>query len=191
MSLFLLICQLSGARCFGADIDPRVLRGQMYAGSADQTADTTKRDIFENFKSYSLEKPELIRMDNHLLDRHFQFKLSGNNSTSNSNTSSQNSSKSEQHIYAEMFDAIVTDPPYGIRAGAKKSGNSLTILFHHYYYSRKFPLMSLDPSLSIYLSVCLSATLSLSLSLSLSIYLSFSFSLSLSLSIYLSIYLSI
>ena len=95
----------------------------MYAGSADQTADTTKRDIFENFKSYSLEKPELIRMDNHLLDRHFQFKSSGSNSISNSDTTSQNSSKSEQHLYVEMFDAIVTDPPYGIRAGAKKSGD--------------------------------------------------------------------
>ena len=114
----------------------------MYAGSADQTADTTKRDIFENFKTYCLEKPELIRMDNHLLDRHFQFKLSGNNSTtncsanlslpltdspsnssSNSFSSSQKPSKSEQHFYTEMFDAIVTDPPYGIRAGAKKSGD--------------------------------------------------------------------
>ena len=114
----------------------------MYAGSADQTADTTKRDIFENFKTYCLEKPELIRMDNHLLDRHFQFKLSGNNSatncvanlslpltdspsnsSSNSFSSSQNPSKSEQRFYTEMFDAIVTDPPYGIRAGAKKSGD--------------------------------------------------------------------
>ena len=142
MSSFALTCQLSGAKCFGTDIDPRVLRGQMYAGSADQTADTTKRDIFENFKTYSLEKPELIRMDNHLLDRHFQFKLSGNNSatncvanlslpltdspsksSSNSFSSSQNPSKSEQHFYTEMFDAIVTDPPYGIRAGAKKSGD--------------------------------------------------------------------
>ena len=45
----------------------------MYAGSADQTTDTTKRDIFENFRTYSLEKPELIRMDNHMLDRHIRL----------------------------------------------------------------------------------------------------------------------
>ncbi len=27
-------------------------------------------------------------------------------------------------VVENMFDAIVTDPPYGIRAGAKKSGNT-------------------------------------------------------------------
>ena len=156
----------------------------MYAGSADQTADTTKRDIFENFKSYSLEKPELIRMDNHLLDRHLQFKssetfaidrsntvvtatkltavvttevkivresgdsssappqfanspssssssTSNNNNTGHSPSFSQTLSSSQSNVgsyqssenpYLGMFDAIVTDPPYGIRAGAKKSG---------------------------------------------------------------------
>ena len=26
---------------------------------------------------------------------------------------------------SEMFDALITDPPYGIRAGAKKSGESI------------------------------------------------------------------
>jgi hypothetical protein len=130
---------LLGAKCFGSDIDPRVLRGQMYAGSADRSLDSTKRDIFENFKSYNLEKPELIRMDNHLLDRHIQLKANSSrtasssdrdneNSGANSNEPRSNSSSSstrrEDDVLDGMFDVIVTDPPYGIRAGAKKSGTA-------------------------------------------------------------------
>ena len=151
----------------------------MYAGSADQKSDPTKRDIFENFKSYNLEKPELIWMDNHLFDRHMTFKcdrvgsrlyeLNGSNNNNNNNnninnnsidssssssgscnnndnnnnsTSSSSSSGGSNNqalhlphtahsphtahtahdIFSGMFDVIVTDPPYGIRAGAKKSG---------------------------------------------------------------------
>ena len=56
------------------------------------------RSIWENFKCYGLEAPEIIRMDNHLFGSHY----SGS--------------------FTNFFDAIVTDPPYGIRAGAKKSG---------------------------------------------------------------------
>ena len=105
-----------GALCTGSDIDPRVLRGEMHAGTisedelpnkptdapssnvagaaatgegtdhtkkvhvgvAEATAKKNKankqtakkRNIFENFKSYGLPVPELIRMDNHMFDRH-------------------------------------------------------------------------------------------------------------------------
>eukprot|EP01035_Chromulina_nebulosa_P017780 gene17780-23384_t len=83
-----------GAICTGFDIDSRVLHGEMYAGHGDRSI---KRNIYENFKSYNLPLPELIRMDNHLLDRHMKS-------------------------YEGIFDCIVTDPPYGIRAGARKSG---------------------------------------------------------------------
>ena len=127
----------TGAKCFGSDIDPRVLRGQMYAGSADQSSDPTKRDIFENFSAYSLEKPELIRMDNHLLDRHLQIRGSGivgisadvskgcNSATHPHPISSLTASSGtnlKENVLDGMFDVIVTDPPYGIRAGAEKSG---------------------------------------------------------------------
>ena len=99
-----------GGICFGTDIDIRVLKGIMYAGKADRTVDTTRRDIFANFEAYGLTKPELIRLDNHLIDRHLhQIK---NNNNDNGNDS----------IDCGFFDVIVTDPPYGIRAGAKKSG---------------------------------------------------------------------
>lgn len=82
----------------------RVLKGDMYAGKADRRTDRTKRDIIENFKAYGLTQPELIRMDNHLLDRHCKF------------------STTKDSAMEGIFDVIVTDPPYGIRAGAKKSG---------------------------------------------------------------------
>lgn len=37
-----------------------------------------KRNIFENFKSYGLPAPELIRMDNHLYDRHITLQHTAN-----------------------------------------------------------------------------------------------------------------
>jgi hypothetical protein len=110
----------------------------MYAGSADRSLDSTKRDIFENFKSYNLEKPELIRMDNHLLDRHIQLKTNSGRAASSSDrdrdidgadsnklrSNGSSSTYGEVGILDGMFDVIVTDPPYGIRAGAKKSGTA-------------------------------------------------------------------
>jgi hypothetical protein len=115
----------------------------MYAGSADQSSDFTKRDIFENFSSYSLEKPELIRMDNHLLDRHLQIigssgvagtgvGVDGSGASQSaalpcptSSATANTRSRVQQNVLDGVFDVIVTDPPYGIRAGAKKSGITL------------------------------------------------------------------
>jgi tRNA (guanine10-N2)-methyltransferase len=91
-----------GSLCFGTDIDSRVLKGDMYAGKADTSKDTSKRDVFANFASYNLTRPELIRLDNHLLDRHIKLNSFEGNG---------------------FYHAIVTDPPYGIRAGARKSGS--------------------------------------------------------------------
>ena len=114
--------------------------------------DPIKRDIFENFRVYGLERPELIRMDNHVFDRHVTLVAPSSSSSSSaaaaassaaSSSSSQSAEKSNNttnssgsgsdsgsgsgssdlgDMYEGMFDAIVTDPPYGIRAGAKKSG---------------------------------------------------------------------
>ena len=55
-------------------------------------------NIRSNFQQYGLSPPELVRSDNAIYHRHFRENLA-------------------------LFDAIVTDPPYGIRAGAKKSGS--------------------------------------------------------------------
>ena len=126
----------------------------MYAGSADQSSDSTKRDIFENFSAYSLEKPELVRMDNHLLDRHLQIvgssgaagAIGGGSGAcgsamtpcpSSSVTASSGTSL-QQNVLDGMFDVIVTDPPYGIRAGAKKSGNS----YHRSYAASYHTLLN-------------------------------------------------
>ena len=86
-----------GARCTGTDIDPRVLRGDMHAGKQSVGQDSSTRNIFGNFSQYGLEPPELIRLDNHLADRHYHISPA---------------------VQSEgWFDCIVTDPPYGIRAG--------------------------------------------------------------------------
>ena len=53
--------------------------------------------VFSNFQQYGLPRPELIRSDNALYHRHYRT----------------------DH---PLYDAIVTDPPYGIRAGARRSG---------------------------------------------------------------------
>lgn len=160
-----------GAFCTGSDIDPRVLRGEMHAGTTSdndepakvnatvtasatatagetatssaaaaepegrvkdrgvaaatakkgkqaKAADATKRNIFENFKSYGLPKPELIRMDNHVFDRHFN--------SSHFRTANNAADPTAPEGY---FDVIVSDPPYGIRAGAKKTGKGKPVTY--------------------------------------------------------------
>lgn len=126
-----------GAKCFGSDIDTRVLRGEMYAGSHKEQHNTvgqeTRRDIFENFKRYNLPAPELIRMDNHVFDRHITLHSHGTYTASDTTTTtnctmvSNSVAGSANDCSQGLFDAIVTDPPYGIRAGAKKSGTLVTI----------------------------------------------------------------
>lgn len=83
------------ALCFGSDIDIRVLKGDMYAGKHQN--DTVKRDIIENFKAYQLQLPELVRIDNHMFNSHMQC--------------------DDHPVVREFYDVIITDPPYGIRAG--------------------------------------------------------------------------
>ena len=77
----LVTCALKGAYCFGTDIDIRVLKGR-----------SDEENIFSNFDQYSLPRPELVRSDNSLYDRHYR--------TSNA-----------------IYDVICCDPPYGVRAG--------------------------------------------------------------------------
>lgn len=55
------------------------------------------RNIYSNFTQYNLRPPELIRSDNALYEGHFRG--------------------------LPFYDAIVCDPPYGIRAGARRTGS--------------------------------------------------------------------
>jgi tRNA (guanine10-N2)-methyltransferase len=57
------------------------------------------RNVFSNFRQYGLPLPELIRSDNALHGGHFRA------------------------LSEPMYDAVCCDPPYGIRAGARRSGS--------------------------------------------------------------------
>lgn len=61
------------------------------------TAKTSEKNIFSNFEQARLPRPDIIRCDNSLYARHFRY-------------------------HKPMYDAIVCDPPYGIRAGARQTG---------------------------------------------------------------------
>jgi tRNA (guanine10-N2)-methyltransferase len=56
------------------------------------------QNIWANFQQFSLPRPDIIRSDNAIHHRHFR-------------------------PHEPLYDAILTDPPYGIRAGARKSGS--------------------------------------------------------------------
>lgn len=58
------------------------------------------QNIMSNFKQFNLPRPELVRSDNSIYHRHYRS-------------------------HTSLYDAIVCDPPYGIRAGARRSGSKL------------------------------------------------------------------
>nr|CCA26373.1 tRNA guanosine2'Omethyltransferase putative [Albugo laibachii Nc14] len=115
----LIPCANYGALCFGGDIDFRVLLGTAVGVSGSippkertrfqrklklseaQASNTNGRDqkrvnVVSNFEQYGLPLPEIIRADN-------------------------SHSPMWEHC-SGFFDAIICDPPYGIRAGARKTG---------------------------------------------------------------------
>ena len=57
-------------------------------------------NVQSNFQQFGLSRPELVRSDNAIYGRHYR-------------------------THSSLYDAIVCDPPYGIRAGARKSGSRL------------------------------------------------------------------
>lgn len=60
------------------------------------------RNVFSNFAQYNLPPPELVRSDNALHQGgHGHFRT----------------------LAAPLYDAVVCDPPYGIRAGARRTGS--------------------------------------------------------------------
>ena len=83
----------------GTDIDVRVLRGEYVAYIKNRLTEDMQSDIFQNFKSYNLPMPEIFVSDNN----NPCWRMAGC-----------------------KFDVILTDPPYGVRAGAKKIGAKFT-----------------------------------------------------------------
>ena len=59
-----------------------------------------EENIFSNFDQFDLPRPEVLRTDNSYYSRHFRSHL-------------------------PFYDSIICDPPYGIRAGARKTGSRL------------------------------------------------------------------
>lgn len=105
----LVACAAKGAFCFGADIDWKVLRGKAakendgavtrrHTPVTPSVFEQTRKTVFSNFRQYSLPLPEILRLDASRFFDHFNG-------------------------FDDFFDAIVTDPPYGIRAGARCGGS--------------------------------------------------------------------
>jgi tRNA (guanine10-N2)-methyltransferase len=96
----LIACSVIGCSCFGADIDLRVLQGysvgRKVKKSLPGTEEIKRDDVFANFKFYGLPKPWIVAMD----ISYPTLKIS----------------KTKL-----KFDAIVWDPPYGVKAGPKKT----------------------------------------------------------------------
>ncbi|OWZ13961.1 TRNA guanosine-2'-O-methyltransferase [Phytophthora megakarya] len=104
----LIPCGTHGAMCYGTDIDIRVLLGTGVGVTGagvvptDEKSDGKERvNVTTNFKQYGLPLPELVRADNSMSPLVKQCR--------------------------GFFDAVVCDPPYGIRAGARKSGRKRQI----------------------------------------------------------------
>ncbi|CAI2370842.1 unnamed protein product [Moneuplotes crassus] len=92
----LIACSALKAFCFGSDIDLRVLQGYSVGKKAKKEIPGTEMikryDVFANFKYYGLPKPCIVAMD-----------------------------ISYPTMLLKKFDAIVCDPPYGVKAGSKKT----------------------------------------------------------------------
>ena len=118
----LIACAAMGASLtIGTDIDVRVLKGM------NRIARTTDSNIFTNFQQYNLPPPCILRADNSRrgnVFRNASHWSGGSSSGSGGSSSSSSSSSSSGSIALQQpfLDAIVCDPPYGVRAGAKKCG---------------------------------------------------------------------
>lgn len=89
----LVACSYFGAVTTASDLDIRVIRGYAVGGKTKNKGikdldKIEKFDVFTNFKYYGLSEPDVMAMDISAL----------------------------QFIGKPLFDAIVCDPPYGVRA---------------------------------------------------------------------------
>lgn len=94
-----------GAVVLGSDIDIRVLRGKQ------------GRNLFTCFAHYGIGVPELIRADN-------SMRYGGWCACAWQRFERAVCMEDGCRCYREqpMFHAVICDPPYGVRAGARKSG---------------------------------------------------------------------
>lgn len=102
---FLVTCAYFGGFAYGSDIDGRQIRGRDAFISGNQKPPTKRKTFGTNPKGNVYSNIEQYGVQNRVLDC-FVGDLA-------------------HHPWRDrtpIFDAIVTDPPYGVRAGAKKIG---------------------------------------------------------------------
>lgn len=122
-----------GACCFGSDIDIRVLKGYGVSYiNPHLKLENKKSDIFHNFDAYGLRRPEIIRCDNAAWVWRLPWDAQSSRSDNEIPDKSNGNIKAPRATYLERnlaggkpwVDCIMTDPPYGIRAGARQSGHT-------------------------------------------------------------------
>ncbi|PFH31380.1 hypothetical protein BESB_028150 [Besnoitia besnoiti] len=142
-----------GALCVGSDIDIRVLKGYSvaYLNPHIKHPPGASKNVFRNFDEYGLRRPEILRCDNaawvwRLPPASGDASAESGDGAANGSTGAASPStlltregdpeveradtkirayleKTACHGGKPWADAIVTDPPYGIRAGARQSGH--------------------------------------------------------------------
>lgn len=94
-----------GALCVGADLDWKILHGRTRKGPIS---------VFDNFKQYKLQPPEILCAD---------LSLNGWRDTTPAAIAAATAGFNSENG-GGFVDAIVCDPPYGVRAGARKLGRA-------------------------------------------------------------------
>eukprot|EP00937_MAST-01D_sp_MAST-1D-sp2_P005527 g5527.t1 len=118
----LVSCSTFGAACAGWDIDTRVLQG-MIKGKL------TGRNVWSNFDQYGLPRPELMRCDVSLHRSGLRWPTVRRRVASAADgVGATGGDGHEVECALGVFDAIVTDPPYGIRAGARRAGSRRVVV---------------------------------------------------------------
>lgn len=100
-------CQYFNAFVIGTDLDMRVLKGYAVGAKTKNKGiegldKIDKFNIYTNFKHYKLPIPDFMAMDISAL----QF----------------NQTQNQGFSIRPIFDCIVCDPPYGVRARSQKAG---------------------------------------------------------------------
>lgn len=105
-----IACAHFGGVVFGSDLDQRVLRGYAVGRKSynkDVVVEQADKDdlynIFTNFKHYGLPLPEIFSQD--ILKPFFR---------------PSRLPQTTEESRSPLLDAIVCDPPYGIRARSRK-----------------------------------------------------------------------
>lgn len=118
----LIACAAMGAYVFGSDIDGRMMRGK--ADKGDRNAET---GITRAAKQYGLQDKFLDCLTFDITQHPWRIAREAPSSATSCSAScscaSASSSFSASRRQQGFLDAVVADPPYGVRAGAKRLGH--------------------------------------------------------------------